>query len=99
MRSEKEYSTESDDLKTVRQVLRCDVCNQRRDSRVEVCRNCGKDAASVDPDMQPGPGVNYLTDDVRDITELDIPLSLTLLLERQVALAQEREILDGAKNP
>jgi uncharacterized protein DUF2510 len=75
-------------------VLRCDTCNQRRHSRVEVCKNCGRTTAAVDPDIPNDGGVHYPTDDV-----LDVPKTLDSLLEMKVALAQEKAILDGAGSP
>lgn len=75
-------------------VLRCDSCNQRRDSRIEVCKNCGGSAATIDPDAPRAGGVIFSTDDV-----LDVPATPGLLVERMVALRQERAILDGAEMP
>jgi hypothetical protein len=75
-------------------VLRCDTCNQRRDSRVEVCKNCGGSAATVDPDAPRAGSVILSTDDV-----LDVPATPGLLVERMVALRQEQAILDGAEMP
>lgn len=82
------------DSTTDLRVLRCDACNKRRHSRVEACGNCGRTAATTDPNIPNDGGVFYPTCDV-----LDVPQTLESLLEAKVALTQERAILDGSESP
>lgn len=81
-------------------VLRCTTCNQRRDSRVEICKNCGGTTAEPDPDTPHHGGIIFMTEDVVDIPlPHDLEQRASLLTEQRVALAQEGAILHGAQTP